>query len=79
VPNERQIYCDDGTCPAAAVCARYWTPGVAETKSFKERPKIKRIKYPRDPAIDHCIAYVPRDAKIYHEKVDVTELMPQAI
>jgi hypothetical protein len=36
--------------------------------------KVRLMKFPRDPLLDHCIAYVPCGPAILHELVPVTEI-----
>jgi hypothetical protein len=70
--DNMQLYCEDGNCPAAADCVRYWSRRIAVGTKIEGRPgKIKLIKYPRDPALGHCIAYVSRKAREDLESADV--------
>jgi hypothetical protein len=77
LPNHRRIYCNDCTCPAAPSCARYW----GRSKEYGRRGggpdearNVKLMKYPRDPLLDHCIAYVPCGPMILHELPRVAEI-----
>jgi hypothetical protein len=75
VRKDRQIYCDDGTCPAAASCVRYWRRRTSDATTCEERPhKIKLIKYPRDPTLDYCLAYVSWKQEIFREEIGGPEM-----
>jgi hypothetical protein len=48
---------------------RYWKRCIANATTCEERPrKIKLIKFPRDPLLDQCAAYVPGELKIFREE-----------
>jgi hypothetical protein len=53
--DSMRVYCDDRSCPSAASCALHWK----RSEVHGMRPFL--IKYPRDPSLDHCFAYVPSD------------------
>jgi hypothetical protein len=77
VPNHRQIYCSDWACPAAASCAQHWgrSEEYATTDGGPKRPrKVKLMKYPRDPLLDCCIAYVPCERIILRQPTGGTEI-----
>ena len=74
MPNHRQIYCNDWTCAAAASCAHHWGRSEEnETTDGGRPPNIKLMKFPRDPSLDRCMAYVPCE-RVLHELTGRSEI-----